>query len=120
MNQIKLQQPKLDIITRQDLKPGYQIVQSAHSIADFAYEHPETFGKWKEESNSIICLSAKSEQHLLQLFEKYSQVTQASVFFEPDIDGHTSLCLYGTPEIRKALSNLPLALKQKTNEPVVD
>jgi hypothetical protein len=42
------------------------------------------------------------------------------VFFEPDIDGHTSLCLYGTPEIRKALSNLPLALKQKTNEPVVD
>jgi peptidyl-tRNA hydrolase len=96
------------------------VVQSTHSIADFAYEHPETFGKWKEESNSIICLSAKSQEHLLKLYEKFSRVTQATIFFEPDVDEYTSLCLYGTPEIRKALSHLPLSLKQKTNEPVVD
>jgi hypothetical protein len=96
------------------------VVQSTHSIADFAYEHPETFGKWKEESNSIICLSAKSQEHLLKLYEKYSQLTPATIFFEPDVDEYTSLCLYGTPEIRKALSHLPLTLKQKNNEPVVD
>jgi peptidyl-tRNA hydrolase len=96
------------------------VVQSTHSISDFAYEHPETFGKWKEESNSIICLSAKSQEHLLKLYEKFSRVTQATIFFEPDVDEYTSLCLYGTPEIRKALSHLPLSLKQKTNEPVVD
>jgi peptidyl-tRNA hydrolase len=89
------------------------VVQSTHSIADFAYEHPEIFGKWKEESNSIICLSAKSQEHLLKLYEKFSRVTQATIFFEPDVDEYTSLCLYGTPEIRKALSHLPLSLKQK-------
>ena len=96
------------------------MVQSTHSIADFAYEHPETFGKWKEESNSIICLSAKSQEHLLKLYEKYSRLTQATLFFEPDVDEYTSLCLYGTPEIRKALSHLSLSLKQKNNEQLVD
>jgi hypothetical protein len=107
-------------ITRSDLNDQYQLPQSCHSIADFAYEHTETFGKWKEESNSIICLSAKSQEHLLKLYEKYSRLTQATIFFEPDVDEYTSLCLYGTPEIRKALSHLPLSLKQKTNEQVVD
>lgn len=96
------------------------MVQSTHSIADFAYEHPETFGKWKEGSNSIICLSAKSQEHLLKLYEKYSRLTQATLFFEPDVDEYTSLCLYGTPEIRKALSHLSLSLKQKNNEQLVD
>jgi peptidyl-tRNA hydrolase len=96
------------------------VVQSTHSIADFAYEHPETFGKWKEESNSIICLSAKSQEHLLKLHEKFSRLTPATIFFEPDVDEYTSLCLYGTPGVRKALSHLPLTLKPKNNEPVVD
>ena len=101
------------MITRQDINPGYQVVQSTHSIADFAHDHPEVFSKWKEESNSIICLSAKSQEHLLKLYEKYSSLTQASLFFEPDVDEYTSMCLYGSPEIRKALSHLPLCKPQK-------
>ena len=84
------------------------MVQSTHSIADFAYDHPEVFKKWKEESNSIICLSCKSQEHLLELYEKYSRLTEASLFFEPDVDEYTSLCLYGSPDIRKGLSRLPL------------
>lgn len=110
----KFQETKLVVITRQDINPGYQVVQSAHSISDFAYEHPEVFKKWKEESNSIICLSCKSESQLLKLYEKYSQLTPAVKFFEPDVDQWTSICLYGTPQIRKSLSNLPLALKNKS------
>ena len=102
------------MITRQDINPGYQCVQSTHSIADFAFEHPETIKKWKEESNSIICLSAKSEQHLLQLFEKYSQVTPTVKFFEPDVDEYTSICLYADSKIRKSLSHLPLTLKKES------
>jgi peptidyl-tRNA hydrolase len=84
------------------------VVQSCHSIADFAYDHPEVFKKWKDESNSIICLSAKSQEHLLEIYEKYSRLTEASLFFEPDVDEYTSLCLYGSPEVRKGLSRLPL------------
>ncbi len=99
------------VITRQDINPGYQCVQSTHSIADFASEFPETFKNWKSESNSIICLSAKSEQHLLKLFEKYSQITPTVKFFEPDVNQWTSICLYATPQIRKSLSHLSLTLK---------
>jgi hypothetical protein len=100
------------VITRQDINPGYQCVQSTHSIAEFASEFPDTFMKWKIESNSIICLSAKSEQHLLKLYENYSKLTPTVKFFEPDVNEWTSICLYGTPEIRKTLSSLPLTLKK--------
>ena len=99
------------MITRQDINPGYQVVQSTHSVADFADQFPTTFSKWKSESNSIICLSAKSEQHLLELYEKYRHLTPTVLFFEPDIDEQTSLCLYATPEIRRTLSTLSLSLK---------
>lgn len=102
---------KLIVITRSDISDGYQVVQSTHSIADFAFEFPETFSKWKSESNSIICLSVKNEFELQKLYNKYKDLTDSVMFFEPDIDQFTSVCLYGTPEIRKKLSNLPLALK---------
>ena len=88
-------------------------MQTAHSIADFADQFPEEFKKWKQDSNSIISLSAKSEQHLLILFDKYSQLTPCVKFFEPDIDQYTSIALLGTPGVRKSLSNLPLALKNQ-------
>ena len=108
----KFQETKLITITRGDLTTdGYVVPQTAHSIADFAYEHPEVFRKWKEDSNSIICLSCKTEEQLLKLYEKYSQLTPAVKFFEPDVNEFTSICLYGTPQIRKSLSHLPLALK---------
>ena len=89
--------------------------QSLHSIADFAYEHPEAFKEWKETSNSVICLSVPSEEKLLSLYLKLSGKTPATRFFEPDINQWTSICLYGTPEIRKSLSHLPLALKKPKN-----
>jgi len=37
-------------------------------------------------------------------------------FFEPDVDEFTSICLYGTPEIRKKLSHLPLIMKKQKTE----
>lgn len=99
------------------MNPGYQVVQSTHSIADFAHTYSEVFSQWKEESNSIICLSVKSEQDLLKLYQKYKDLTPTVKFFEPDVDEWTSICLYGTPQIRKKLSHLPLILK---NNPTQD
>ncbi len=112
-NQIK--ETKLVVITRSDISPGYQAVQSTHSIADFAFEFPEVFSKWKSESNSIICLSVKSEFELERIYEKFKDLTPTVIFYEPDVDERTSLCLYGTPEIRKKLRSLPLLLKNKSN-----
>lgn len=104
---------KLITITRQDIPTGYQIVQTGHSIADFSHDHSDIFKKWKEESNSIICLSANDLNHLVQLYDKFSTITPTTIFFEPDINEFTSLCLYGTPEIRKKLSRMPLAGKKE-------
>lgn len=115
LQNIKFNETKLVTITRGDLnKDGYIIPQTSHAIADFAYQHPDTFSKWKEESNSIVCLEAESEEHLFKLYEKYSHLTPIVKFFEPDIDEWTSICLYATPKIRKSLSHLPLAGKKST------
>lgn len=117
MNQInKFQETKLVVIVREDFKHlGHTLPQSLHSITNFAYEYPDVFKQWKTESNSLVCLAAKSEQHLLKLYEKYSQLTPTVKFFEPDVNEWTSMCLYGTTDIRKSLSSLPLALKKIFN-----
>ena len=89
------------------------MVQSTHAIADFAYDHQDHFSEWKSESNSIITLSIKDESALIKLHNKLErQGIPCSIFHEPDIDNQaTSLCLFGTPEVRKQLSHLPLSLK---------
>jgi len=92
------------------------VVQSTHSIADFAAEHPSYFKRWKIESNSIICLSVSDETELLKLYEKFKTKTPTVKFFEPDVDEVTSICLYGTKEVRRSLSHLPLSLKGITNK----
>lgn len=101
------------VITRNDISIGYQSVQSTHSVADFASVYKKEFDYWKEISNSIICLSVKDEHELLKLFDKYREYTPCILFREPDIDNQaTSICLFGTPEIRKTLRNLPLLGKE--------
>lgn len=107
---------KLITITRSDITPGYQVVQTAHSIADFAHQHPQYFNEWKEKSNSIISLSVDSEEKLIKYYDKLSKITPCSIFFEPDVNQYTSICVYGTPEVRKKLSHLPLSLKNKEKE----
>lgn len=109
----KFNETKLLVISREDITPGYSVVQSAHAIAEFAAEHTQTFKEWKKQSNSIICLSVKDEESLLKLFEKLDKKTPSSSFYEPDVNAFTAICVYGTPEIRKSLSHLPLVLKTK-------
>ncbi len=106
---------KLVTITRQDITPGYQVVQTAHAIADFAHDHSDQFKQWKLESNSIITLAVKDEESLINLFYKLKDKTPyITAFREPDInDQMTALCVYGSLEIRKMLCNIPLALKER-------
>src|SRR5258708_2755309 len=111
-----MDETKLVSITRQDLTRGYQVVQTAHAIADFAYDHSDQFRQWKEQSNSIITLSIMDEVSLIALYERLKIKTPyITAFREPDVqDQMTAICVYGTPEIRKMLSNLPLALRNYT------
>jgi hypothetical protein len=90
------------------------MVQSQHSIADFAADFPGEFKTWKEESNSIVSLSVQTEESLLKLYDRLSKFACVVLFREPDIDDQaTSLCVLGTPEVRKRLSYLPLSLKER-------
>lgn len=61
----------------------------------------------------MICLSIDNEDELIKLFDKVSKLTKSIIFFEPDINEYTSICLYGTPQVRKILSNLGLCLRDK-------
>lgn len=105
-------QVKLVTVTRNDLHAGYQLVQTGHAIATFAHRYPSHFHDWIESSNYIVSLSVDNEEKLQRLFYKL-QDNGADVvaFTEPDInDQLTSICYYGTPELRKLTQNLNLAL----------
>ena len=107
-------QVKLVTVTRKDLYAGYQLVQTAHSVAEFAHQFPTEFQEWKTKSNYLVSLSVDNEERLQRLFYKL-QDNGANVvaFTEPDIDNQlTSICYYGTPELRKLTQNLDLALDE--------
>ena len=106
--------PKLITITRQDLSIGYQIVQSCHSVADFAYKFPNHFLSWRENSNYKICLSVKDEPSLENLFLKLKNINTPVIDFrEPNLNNQlTSITLYGAKEYIKYTKYLPLAGKK--------
>jgi hypothetical protein len=64
-------------------------------------------------SNYVIALSVDDENHLKNLFNELKHNgANVVAFTEPDIDNQlTSICYYGTPEMRKITQNLDLALK---------
>lgn len=98
---------------RDDISAGYQIVQSCHSVADFAIKFPEIFNKWQEQSNSIISLSVKNKIELEKFKEKLIKKGINFVsFYEPDIQSETALCIEPTELSRKITNNLPLAGKR--------
>jgi len=89
------------------------LVQSGHSIAEFAHKFPEHFRDWVENSNYIISLATRDEIRLKYLYEKLRyRGANVVAFHEPDIENQmTSLCFYGTPELRKITDKLKLALQ---------
>ncbi len=106
---------KLYVITRADLEPGYQAVQSMHALRQFTAEHPEIDKAWFEQSNYLGLLSVQNEQELMQLLERAAeQGISASAFREPDIDNQmTAIALSPGPKSKKLCSRLPLALRGK-------
>lgn len=103
------------VITRDDIKPGYQVAQSGHAISQFFLDYPELARKWN--NNYLISLSVPSEQKLVNLLEKLQKrKVPVSYFTEPDIGNElTSICFLETEETRKYTTHLPLSLKYFDN-----
>lgn len=99
------------VITRDDIKPGSQIAQSGHAIAQFFIEHPHLAHKWN--NNYLISLSVPSEQKLVHLLEKLQKRNvSVSYFIEPDFGNElTSICFLETEDTKKYTAHLPLSLK---------
>lgn len=103
---------KLYVITRQDLEPGYQAVQSMHALRQFTAEHPEIDKLWFDNSNYLGLLSVEDEVALYKLTEEAQRLNiQFSIFREPDIGNQmTAIALAPGPKSKKLCSRLKLAL----------
>ena len=106
---------RLIVVTREDLKPGYQIAQSGHAISQFILEHHDLAKEWN--NNYLISLSVSSEQKLENLLRKLIDIGhRVSYFLEPDINNElTSICFIETESTKKLTSHLPLSLNKINN-----
>jgi len=100
------------VITRSDLEPGYQMVQSSHAAIQYVFEHPECAKNWFENSNYLGFLSVMNEQELIALSEQAAEKDiKFSIFREPDIDNAiTAIALEPGNKSKKLCCNLKLAL----------
>lgn len=112
MTQIN-QNSKLIIITRSDLEPGAQAVQSSHAAIQFIYDHPEIAKQWYNVSNYLVLLSVKNQKELLDLVDIFNQRgIHISKFYEPDLGNElTSIAIEPTSRARRLVNSLPLLLK---------
>lgn len=104
-------------ITRRDLLPGQQAVQSAHAAINFIYEHSDRAGPWFYDSNYLVMLSVEDEQDLIKMIHKCNlKGLTITVFREPDLnDAITAIAIEPSEQTQKLVSHLPLLLKNKTN-----
>lgn len=102
---------KLYVVTRRDLSPGAQAVQSCHAAFQFAAEHKEIWAGWFEQSNTLALLSVSDEKTLEKLIvSAESRGLRYSVFREPDMDNAlTAVTL--EPAARKLCSSMSLTLE---------
>ena len=112
---------KLIVITRRDLIPGSQAVQSAHASIQFIFEHPEIGKDWYEISKYLVFLSVKNQQELLDLVETFDQKgIVMSKFYEPDLHNElTAIAIEPSSRSRRLVSSLPLMLKDLREEVAV-
>jgi peptidyl-tRNA hydrolase len=101
------------VITRADLSPGYQAVQSMHALRQFTAEHPEIDKQWFEQSNYLGLLSVSNESELARLIDKaHKEGIRFSIFREPDIEDQiTAIALEPGLKSKKLCSSLKLALR---------
>jgi hypothetical protein len=100
---------KLYVVTRRDLSPGYQLVQSCHAIREFDRLHHGYQGV-----ANLACLSATDENELKRLivYLESNQIKYA-IFREPDVDDQiTAIAFEPGDKSYRLVSSLPLALKE--------
>lgn len=103
---------KLYLVTRGDLKPGAQLAQSCHAMAAIAARFPAQFASWHDGSNNLVALRVADENALQATIARLATLGCCyTEFREPDFDGQLTACAVIGANAKRALSSLPLALK---------
>jgi hypothetical protein len=104
---------KLYLVTRRDLSPGYQAVQSCHALRQFTHEHPEVDTEWFTRSNYLALLAVRDERELFELTQTCAEHgLRFSAFREPDIgDRLTAIAIEPGRTSSKLCKKIGLALQ---------
>lgn len=102
---------KLYLVTRSDLSPGYQAVQSCHAIRQFVNDFPDLDKEWFTTSNYLALLRVENEEALHRLVRKANERGfRCAEFYEPDV-GNVLTAIALEPAARVLCKRLPLALE---------
>lgn len=108
---------RLYLVTRRDLPPGPQAVQSCHAMAAFAIEHREDFEAWYRGSNTLALVSVENERELESLADTANlRGISASDVREPDLEDQLTALALG-PEGRKICRGLTPTLRRFSSLP---
>ena len=105
---------KLYLVTREDLPPGSQAIQSIHAAIQFVHDHPEAELPWYEMSNTLALLSVPGEADLVRLVSNAAaQRLRHSAFREPDLGlALTAAAFEPGRRSKRLLSKLGLAFER--------
>lgn len=101
---------RLITVVREDLSYGYQIAQTAHAVANFAYEQPDVFALWHEQGNYMISLAVPGLKELELLMEILQREKVGFVpFFESDVNEITAIAICPCNKANELTKELKLA-----------
>jgi peptidyl-tRNA hydrolase len=105
---------KLYLVTRRDLGPGYQAVQSCHVVHEFARCCPAPYNEWLGSSSYLALLSVSNEMELMRLLVKASDLgLRTAAWHEPDCAWEiTAIAIEAHPFAASLCRKLPLALSE--------
>lgn len=97
-------------MVRRDLSHGYQTAQTGHAIAEWAFNNPRTFRRWRKKSGYLICLSVRDATQLSILTKELDKEKIGyTTFFEPDINEITSIAITPSDKADQITKGLQLA-----------
>lgn len=104
---------KLYVVTRRDISPGYQGVQSQHAAIQFIMDHPERSSEWFKNSNYLAWVSVEDEIELMRLLTRAKDHgLKWSAFREPDVGGCiTAIAIEPHFKTVELCNGLPLSLR---------
>lgn len=104
------------IAVRGDLPAGLQAAQAVHAAIGHCLANPEATRKWHDESNYLVIVSARDEDHLVDLIDRGIRRygLKPTVFREPDLNNEiTAVVFEPGPAASRLCSSLPLALREE-------